>query len=87
MAGTVTAWQDMTGFRCAMCKAVFGALTWFDKHQHWTYPQNALGRLLCTEPEALGLVQTAKGVWVTPEARKSRAACSERLKVSRQERL
>lgn len=49
---------------CSPCGKVFGSLKLFDAHQNRQYNP---WQLSCTEPEALGLVQTSKGTWVTPE--------------------
>lgn len=60
----------LTDCHCGLCHQTFAGLAYFDMHQDVKYGRRP--PVICIPPELLGLVQTWKGVWATPEERTRR---------------
>jgi hypothetical protein len=50
---------------CGQCHVVFQGLGLFERHQDVKYTRDPV--IICKTPSMLGLVQSPRGVWHTPE--------------------
>ena len=64
-----------TGHHCSVCHQAFADLGMFDKHQDVDYGRSP--RIICANPQSLGLVQASNGTWTTPEGALSISRASE----------
>lgn len=70
---------------CAACHQTFTGLTLFDAHQDVNYTRQPA--ILCHDPASLGLAQSPRGTWGTPEGLKARQRSATTLAKARSGRI
>ena len=68
-------------YKCARCRHIFATLTLFDSHQAVNY--HAMPAVMCRTPQSMGLVQSPRGTWCTPEGLAARESARTRLAAAR----
>ena len=71
---------------CARCHRTFTGLTLFDAHQDVDHARPHADVIQCRDPASLGLAQSDRGTWGTPEGLRARERSATTLATARSAR-